>query len=194
MRPYWGQEQEPLHVTFVRQQQKRPLRSLLQLLSGRGDLLKEKNGITAVIPLCWNCGWTRLYRRWRILPCGERGWTVAYTAAGPISFLIAIAQTQNHDMKSNSSYPLGSFRMTWSRRWLPEFKVVSADFLILVEALKSRFGSSLERCFSMGLACVPTRLGRSGGFLCCSEQLQRSLSRALSSSFERMVAAKRFFS
>ena len=44
MRPYWGQEQEPLHVTFIQQQRKHPLRSLLQLLSGHGDVLKEKNG------------------------------------------------------------------------------------------------------------------------------------------------------
>lgn len=44
MRPYWGQEQEPLHVTFVQQQRKHPLRSLLQLLSGHGDVLKENNG------------------------------------------------------------------------------------------------------------------------------------------------------
>ena len=44
MRPYWGQEQEPLHVTFIQQQRKHPLRSLLQLLSGHGDALKEKNG------------------------------------------------------------------------------------------------------------------------------------------------------
>jgi diacylglycerol kinase (ATP) len=44
MRPYWGKEQEPLHVTFVRQQRKRPLRSIIQLLSGRGHHLKEQDG------------------------------------------------------------------------------------------------------------------------------------------------------
>lgn len=44
MRPYWGQEEEPLHITFVRQKPKRPLRSLLALLSGHGDSLKEQDG------------------------------------------------------------------------------------------------------------------------------------------------------
>jgi diacylglycerol kinase (ATP) len=44
MRPYWGQGEEPLHITFVRQKPKRPLRSLLALLSGRGNSLKEQDG------------------------------------------------------------------------------------------------------------------------------------------------------
>ncbi|MDQ3187063.1 MAG: acylglycerol kinase family protein, partial [Pseudomonadota bacterium] len=44
MRPYWGQEEEPLHITFVRQKPKRFLRSLLALLSGRGESLKEQDG------------------------------------------------------------------------------------------------------------------------------------------------------
>ncbi|MBA4142273.1 MAG: diacylglycerol kinase [Nitrosospira sp.] len=44
MRPYWGREPEPLHVTFVRQQRKRPLRSLWSLLSGRGDILTKDDG------------------------------------------------------------------------------------------------------------------------------------------------------
>ena len=38
MRPYWGREEEPLHITFVRQKPKHPLRSLWALLSGRGDI------------------------------------------------------------------------------------------------------------------------------------------------------------
>lgn len=44
MRPYWGRGEEPLHVTCVRQKRKRPLRSLLTLLSGRGEVLKEQDG------------------------------------------------------------------------------------------------------------------------------------------------------
>jgi hypothetical protein len=44
MRPYWGREEEPLHITFVRQKSKRPLRSLWALLSGRGSALKEQDG------------------------------------------------------------------------------------------------------------------------------------------------------
>ncbi len=44
IRPYWGQEQAPLHVTLVDQQRKRLWRSLWPLLSGRGHVLKETDG------------------------------------------------------------------------------------------------------------------------------------------------------
>ena len=44
MRPYWGTEQAPLHVTMVDQQRKRLWRSLWPLLSGRGHTLKEQDG------------------------------------------------------------------------------------------------------------------------------------------------------
>lgn len=44
MRPYWGRQEEPLHITFVRQGSKRPLRSLWALLSGCGNTLKEQDG------------------------------------------------------------------------------------------------------------------------------------------------------
>ncbi|MDH5480694.1 MAG: acylglycerol kinase family protein, partial [Nitrosomonas sp.] len=41
MRPYWGKEQAPLHVTLIDQKRKRLWRSLWPLLSGRGHILKE---------------------------------------------------------------------------------------------------------------------------------------------------------
>jgi hypothetical protein len=44
MRPYWGQEQAPLHVTFVDQRRKNPWHSLLSVLKGRGHILKEQDG------------------------------------------------------------------------------------------------------------------------------------------------------
>jgi diacylglycerol kinase (ATP) len=44
MRPYWGQEQAPLHVTFVEQRRKNPWHSLLSVLKGRGHVLKEQDG------------------------------------------------------------------------------------------------------------------------------------------------------
>ena len=50
MRPYWGQGEEPLHVTFVQQKRKRPLRSLMALLSGRGEVLKEQDGYHSFNP------------------------------------------------------------------------------------------------------------------------------------------------
>ncbi|SFW11147.1 diacylglycerol kinase family protein [Nitrosovibrio sp. Nv17] len=44
MRPYWGREAAPLHVTFVRQQCRRPLRALWRVLAGRGEILREVEG------------------------------------------------------------------------------------------------------------------------------------------------------
>jgi diacylglycerol kinase (ATP) len=44
MRPYWGQEQEPMHITFVKQNRKKTIRSIFPLLSGRGAALKEDDG------------------------------------------------------------------------------------------------------------------------------------------------------
>lgn len=44
IRPYWGTQQAPLHVTLVDQQRKRLWRSLWPLLSGRGHTLKEIDG------------------------------------------------------------------------------------------------------------------------------------------------------
>ena len=44
LRPYWGQEQEPLHVTFIEQHRKNFLRALFSLMSGKGATLKEHEG------------------------------------------------------------------------------------------------------------------------------------------------------
>jgi hypothetical protein len=44
IRPYWGQEPAPLHVTLVDHQRKRLWRSLWPLLSGGGQVLQEKDG------------------------------------------------------------------------------------------------------------------------------------------------------
>jgi hypothetical protein len=44
IRPYWGEEAAPLHVTWVDQQRKKLWRSLWPLLSGKGHTLKEQDG------------------------------------------------------------------------------------------------------------------------------------------------------
>ena len=44
MRPYWGKEQEPIHITFVKQKRKKSISSILPLISGRGAILKEHDG------------------------------------------------------------------------------------------------------------------------------------------------------
>jgi len=44
MRPYWGQEESPIHVTRIRQSPQRLWRSLPSLLTGHGTGLKEEHG------------------------------------------------------------------------------------------------------------------------------------------------------
>lgn len=43
-RPYWGREEQPIHVTLVRHKPKRLWLSILPLLFGRGGKLSEENG------------------------------------------------------------------------------------------------------------------------------------------------------
>lgn len=91
MRPYWGQEQEPLHVTFVREQRKRPLRSLLQLLSGRGGgVLEEKNGYhscnTRVLELLIDDDYIVDGESYR---AESQSGPLRISAAGPVTFLVA---------------------------------------------------------------------------------------------------------
>ena len=44
IRPYWGQESAPLHVTFVHQNSKKFWCSIWLLIAGRGHTLKKKHG------------------------------------------------------------------------------------------------------------------------------------------------------
>ena len=44
IRPYWGQESAPLHVTFVRQRSQKLWCSVWPLISGHGHTLKKEHG------------------------------------------------------------------------------------------------------------------------------------------------------
>jgi hypothetical protein len=89
MRPYWGREREPLHVTFVRQQRKRPLRSLLQLLSGRGSVLEERDGYyssnTRTLELLVDDEYIVDGESYRAT---SHGGPLRISAVGPINFLV----------------------------------------------------------------------------------------------------------
>ncbi|MDE2366909.1 MAG: diacylglycerol kinase, partial [Betaproteobacteria bacterium] len=87
-RPYWGQEQGPLHVTFVRQQRWHPLRSLLQLASERGNALREENGYhssnTQVLELLIDDVYIVDGESYR---AGSQNGPLRISAAGPVTFL-----------------------------------------------------------------------------------------------------------
>lgn len=89
MRPYWGQEPQPLHVTFVKQQRKRPLRSIWTLLSGRGNTLKQEDGYrscnTSALELVIDDDYIVDGESFRA--AGQNG-PLRITAAGPVCFLV----------------------------------------------------------------------------------------------------------
>jgi len=88
MRPYWGQGEEPLHVTFVQQKRKRPLRSLMALLSGRGAVLREQDGYhssnTRVLELLIDDDYIVDGESYR---ASSQDGPLRITAVGPINFL-----------------------------------------------------------------------------------------------------------
>ncbi|SEL36112.1 diacylglycerol/lipid kinase family protein [Nitrosovibrio tenuis] len=90
MRPYWGQEPEPLHVTFIREQRKRPLRSLMQLLFGRRGALEEKNGYHScnkqVLELLIDDDYIVDGESYR---AASQSGPLRITPAGPVTFLVA---------------------------------------------------------------------------------------------------------
>ena len=90
MRPYWGEQEEPLHVTFARQQRQLPLRSVIQLLAGRANDLKDKDGYhscnTDVLELLMDDDYIVDGESYR---ADSQSGPVRITPAGPISFLVA---------------------------------------------------------------------------------------------------------
>jgi diacylglycerol kinase family enzyme len=96
MRPYWGEQPEPLHVTFVREQRQLPLRSVLRLLIGRGNALKDKDGYhscnTNVLELLIDDDYVVDGESYR---ADSQGGPLRITPVGPISFLVAVRAGAN---------------------------------------------------------------------------------------------------
>jgi hypothetical protein len=88
IRPYWGQEQESFHVTFVEQQRKKPLRWLYSLMLGRGAILKEHNGYhshnSSVLELAIDDDYIVDGESYR---AASQNGPLSISAAGPVTFL-----------------------------------------------------------------------------------------------------------
>jgi diacylglycerol kinase (ATP) len=89
MRPYWGREREPLHVTFVEQQRNHPWRALWLLLSGHSDAIKEQDGYhshnTSVLELLMDDDYIidgEFHR------ATSQDGPLRISAAGPVTFLV----------------------------------------------------------------------------------------------------------
>ncbi len=88
MRPYWGQEQEPLHITFVKQERKKSIRSIWPLISGRGTVLTEDEGYhsynSSVVELAIDDDY--IIDGESFYAASQNG-PLKISAAGPVSFL-----------------------------------------------------------------------------------------------------------
>jgi hypothetical protein len=96
MRPYWGREKEPLHVTSVEQQKSHPWRALWLLLSGHREAIKEQDGYhshnTNVIEILMDDDYIidgEFHR------ATSQDGPLRISAAGPVTFLVPVDTTTN---------------------------------------------------------------------------------------------------
>ena len=96
MRPYWGREKEPLHVTYVEQQKSPPWHALRLLLSGHSAALKEQDGYhshnTNVLEILMDDDYIidgEFYR------ATSQDGPLRISAAGPVTFLVPGDTTTN---------------------------------------------------------------------------------------------------
>jgi hypothetical protein len=87
-RPYWGDQQEPLHFTCVRESPRGFWRSLLPLLAGRGRKLREPDGYYS-----WNARAVDIAMEGYFVIDGELysagdGGPLRLTTTGPAAFLV----------------------------------------------------------------------------------------------------------
>lgn len=89
IRPYWGQESAPLHVTFVEQHSKRFWRNIWPLIAGRGHHLQKEEGY-----ISYNATSIELWLDDEYIVDGELYYAssqcgpVKITADGPIQFRV----------------------------------------------------------------------------------------------------------
>ncbi len=150
IRPYWGKESEPLHVTWVDQQHKRLWRSLWPLLSGGGNVLQEKDGYYS-----HNTHALTLHMDDEYIVDGELYRSVSshnplrITATHPITFLALKDNiiTMNYSISAPAKQlPVRLIsEVAWENN-----KETSPDLVPLVDSLIMRFGESLDAVMLYG--------------------------------------------
>ncbi|TXI20715.1 MAG: diacylglycerol kinase [Nitrosomonas sp.] len=150
IRPYWGREPEPLHVTWVGQQHKRLWRSLWPLISGNGEVLQEKDGyhshnthdLTVLIDDEYIVD-GELYRS------VNSQHPLRITATNPVTFFVL------KDTAATMTYSIPAPAKQLPVRLISEVawennKETSPDLVPIVDALKTRFGESLDAVMLYG--------------------------------------------
>lgn len=164
IRPYWGKEPEPLHVTWVDQQCKHLWRSLWPLLSGRGEVLQEKDGYYShnapAFTLHINDEYIvdgELYRSVNTQP------PLQITATNPVTFLVL----KDTAITMNSSIPLSTqqlpIRLLSEVAWESN-KETSPDLVPLVDSLRMRFDESLDAVMLYG-SCLHSAVSLDEGIV-----------------------------
>lgn len=165
IRPYWGKESEPLHVTLVDQQRKRLWRSLWPLLSGGGQILQEKDGYYS-----HNTRSLTLQMDDEYIVDGELYQSVnaheplRISATDPVTFLVpedtAITMTNKPVNASATQLPVRLINeVAWESK-----KAVSPDLVPLVDALITRFNTSMDAVILYG-SCLHSDISLDEGIV-----------------------------
>ncbi|SEP99818.1 diacylglycerol kinase family protein [Nitrosomonas ureae] len=164
IRPYWGTEPEPLHVTWVDQQYKRLWRSLWPLLSGGGETLQEKDGYyshnTSALTVHMNDEYIvdgELYRS------NNTQNPLQITATNPVTFLVlkdtAITMTSPVPLPTQQLPIRLISEVAWENN-----KETSPDLIPLIDALIMRFGESLDAVMLYG-SCLHSSVSLDEGIV-----------------------------
>ncbi len=164
IRPYWGQEYAPLHVTLVDQRYKRLLRSLWPLLSGGGRILQEKDGYYS-----HNTDSLIIHLDDEYIVDGELYRSIKpheplrITATNPVTFLVLKDTVNNMTNPISPSAGQLPIRLISEVAWESN-KEVSPDLVPLVDALIMRFGESLDSVILYG-SCLHSDISLDEGIV-----------------------------
>lgn len=164
IRPYWGKEPAPLHVTLVDQHRKRLWRSIWPLISGGGEVLQEKDGYfshnTHSLTLQMDDEYIvdgELYRS------ASANKPLRITATNPVTFLVlggAVTTMANTKVTSTEQLPV---RLLSEVAWESN-KATSPDLIPVVDSLIMRFGESLDAVILYG-SCLHSAISLEEGIV-----------------------------
>ncbi|WP_258364315.1 diacylglycerol kinase family protein [Nitrosomonas sp. Nm84] len=164
IRPYWGKEPAPLHVTLVDQHRKRLWRSIWPLISGGGEVLQEKDGYyshnTHSLTLQMDDEYIvdgELYRS------ASANKPLRITATNPVTFLVlggAVTTMAHTKVTSTEQLPI---RLLSEVAWESN-KETSPDLVPVVDSLIMRFGESLDAIILYG-SCLHSAISLDEGIV-----------------------------
>lgn len=150
IRPYWGKEPEPLHMTWVEQQHKRLWRSLWPILSGGGQVLQEKDGYHS-----HNIHSLTIRMDDEYVVDGEVYQSInsqnalRITATNPITFLVLKNSALTMTYSNSAFIQQLPVRLINEVAWESK-KTVSPDLVPLMNSIMMRFGDSLDAVMLYG--------------------------------------------